>query len=244
MTLPRSSGCTRTSRTRPRRSPRLSTRTSSGYSTMPRTRCSRASSSTSVPARRLRVGGRRCVGQASAAGASAAASAAAWPPQPALEQPAPLSRLRSLAFAARRPRRQPGLAAGASAAGGVSGALPFAVASPVGLRRLVPAAFAVASSRRPSPGVPPALAALPDCSPDFALAGLSALARRRVLARLPPCRTSPRRRRSPCCRRTCPGPWRGGPVAQGLLDRGGEDLLAVLLGRRHLQRSLGTRAGP
>src|SRR6185437_14829316 len=59
MTLPRSSGCTRTSRPRPRRSPRLSTRTSSGYSTMPRTRCSRASSSTSVSARRLRVSGRR-----------------------------------------------------------------------------------------------------------------------------------------------------------------------------------------
>src|SRR5260370_713827 len=47
MTLPRSSGCTRTSRTLPRRSARLRTRTSSGYWTMPRTRCSRASSSTS-----------------------------------------------------------------------------------------------------------------------------------------------------------------------------------------------------
>src|SRR5258708_7093766 len=57
MTLPRSSGCTRTSSTRPLRSPRLSTRTSSGNSTMPRTRCSRASSITSVSARRLRVGG-------------------------------------------------------------------------------------------------------------------------------------------------------------------------------------------
>src|SRR5580693_1586546 len=47
MTLPRSSGFTRTSRTLPRRSARLRTRTSSGYWTMPRTRCSRASSSTS-----------------------------------------------------------------------------------------------------------------------------------------------------------------------------------------------------
>src|SRR5215472_11527065 len=47
ITLPRSSGCTRTSRTRPRRRPWLFTRTSSGWSTMPFTRCSRASSSTS-----------------------------------------------------------------------------------------------------------------------------------------------------------------------------------------------------
>src|SRR5580692_9599539 len=47
MTLPRSSGCTRTSMTLPRRRARLRTRTSSGYWTMPRTRCSRASSSTS-----------------------------------------------------------------------------------------------------------------------------------------------------------------------------------------------------
>src|ERR1700683_1172598 len=47
MTLPRSSGFTRTSSTLPRRSARLRTRTSSGYWTMPRTRCSRASSSTS-----------------------------------------------------------------------------------------------------------------------------------------------------------------------------------------------------
>src|SRR6202012_1780433 len=45
MTLPRSSGCTRTSSTLPRRSIRLTTRTSSGYATMPLTRCSRASSS-------------------------------------------------------------------------------------------------------------------------------------------------------------------------------------------------------
>src|SRR6202035_4394768 len=43
----RSSGFTRTSRTLPRRSARLRTRTSSGNWTMPRTRCSRASSSTS-----------------------------------------------------------------------------------------------------------------------------------------------------------------------------------------------------
>src|SRR5580700_6704325 len=47
MTLPRSSGCTRTSRTLPRRSILLATRTSSGCVTMPLTRCSRASSSTS-----------------------------------------------------------------------------------------------------------------------------------------------------------------------------------------------------
>src|SRR6516225_7402615 len=73
MTLPRSSGCTRTSRTLPRRSDLLATWTSSGYWTMPRTRCSRASSSTSGSAPRLvgrglrvggrrRLGGRRCVG--------------------------------------------------------------------------------------------------------------------------------------------------------------------------------------
>src|SRR5580700_6720089 len=48
MTLPRSSGCTRTSRTLPRRSILLITRTSSGCVTMPRIRCSRDSSSTSA----------------------------------------------------------------------------------------------------------------------------------------------------------------------------------------------------
>src|SRR5690348_9180662 len=57
MTLPRSSGCTRTSRTLPRRSDLLATWTSSGYWTMPRTRCSRASSSTSGLAGRLGVRG-------------------------------------------------------------------------------------------------------------------------------------------------------------------------------------------
>src|SRR3954469_24015722 len=46
MTLPRSSGCTRTSRTLPLRRRRARTWTSSGFSTMPRTRCSSASSST------------------------------------------------------------------------------------------------------------------------------------------------------------------------------------------------------
>src|SRR3569833_4310756 len=46
MTLPRSAGCTRTSRTLPLRRRRARTRTSSGFSTMPRTRCSSASSST------------------------------------------------------------------------------------------------------------------------------------------------------------------------------------------------------
>src|SRR5690242_10826893 len=46
MTLPRSSGFTRASRVRPRRVVTMSTRTSSGWSTMPRTRCSRASAST------------------------------------------------------------------------------------------------------------------------------------------------------------------------------------------------------
>src|SRR5690348_15883594 len=53
MTLPRSSGCTRTSRRLPRRSDLLATWTSSGYWTMPRTRCSRASSSTSGSTPRL-----------------------------------------------------------------------------------------------------------------------------------------------------------------------------------------------
>src|SRR5215472_8840695 len=59
MTLPRSSGCTRTSRTLPRRSDLLATWTSSGYWTMPRTRCSRASSSTSGSAPRVAVRGLR-----------------------------------------------------------------------------------------------------------------------------------------------------------------------------------------
>src|SRR6266536_2221187 len=58
MTLPRSSGCTRTSRTLPRRSARVATWTSSGYWTMPRTRCSRASSST-LPATPARFAARR-----------------------------------------------------------------------------------------------------------------------------------------------------------------------------------------
>src|SRR5689334_10460417 len=62
MTLPRSSGCTRTSRTLPRRSDRLATWTSSGYWTMPRTRCSRASSSTSGLAGRLGVRGHGLLG--------------------------------------------------------------------------------------------------------------------------------------------------------------------------------------
>src|SRR4028118_1287431 len=46
MTLPRSSGWTRTSRVLPRRLLSRSTVTSSGWSTMPLTRCSSASSST------------------------------------------------------------------------------------------------------------------------------------------------------------------------------------------------------
>src|SRR5690242_11649124 len=46
MTLPRSEGCTRTSRIEPRRSCLSRTTTSSGCSTIPRTRCSRASAST------------------------------------------------------------------------------------------------------------------------------------------------------------------------------------------------------
>src|SRR5689334_17378545 len=62
MTLPRSSGCTRTSRTLPRRSDRLATWTSSGNWTMPRTRCSRASSSTSGLADRLGVRGHGLLG--------------------------------------------------------------------------------------------------------------------------------------------------------------------------------------
>src|SRR5579863_1260456 len=63
MTLPRSSGCTRTSRTLPRRSARLATWTSSGYWTMPRTRCSRASSSTLGSVPRLGGHGRLGVGR-------------------------------------------------------------------------------------------------------------------------------------------------------------------------------------
>src|SRR5215467_7068141 len=55
ITLPRSSGWTRTSRTRPRRSPWLATLTSSGWSTMPLTRCSSASWSTSGAAVLARV---------------------------------------------------------------------------------------------------------------------------------------------------------------------------------------------
>src|SRR5215472_6023880 len=64
ITLPRSSGCTRTSRTRPRRRPWLFTRTSSGWSTMPFTRCSRASSSTSRLAVLLVARGRCVLGGA------------------------------------------------------------------------------------------------------------------------------------------------------------------------------------
>src|SRR5215469_15599282 len=64
ITLPRSSGCTRTSRTRPRRRPWLFTRTSSGWSTMPFTRCSRASSSTSRLAVLLAARGRYFLGGA------------------------------------------------------------------------------------------------------------------------------------------------------------------------------------
>src|SRR5206468_9705648 len=62
MTLPRSSGCTRTSRTLPRRSALVATWTSSGYWTMPRTRCSRASSST-LPAIPARFAARRLAGR-------------------------------------------------------------------------------------------------------------------------------------------------------------------------------------
>src|SRR5580692_6774575 len=62
MTLPRSSGCTRTSRTLPRRSGLVATWTSSGYWTMPLTRCSRASSSTSGSAGRLACRGLRVLG--------------------------------------------------------------------------------------------------------------------------------------------------------------------------------------
>src|SRR5215467_5130313 len=62
ITLPRSSGCTRTSRTRPRRRPWLFTRTSSGWSTMPFTRCSRASSSASRLAVLLAARGRCFLG--------------------------------------------------------------------------------------------------------------------------------------------------------------------------------------
>src|SRR5581483_2447355 len=62
MTLPRSSGCTRTSRALPRRRDLLATWTSSGYWTMPRTRCSRASSSTSGLAGRLGVRGHGLLG--------------------------------------------------------------------------------------------------------------------------------------------------------------------------------------
>src|SRR6201994_2365017 len=58
MTLPRSSGWTRTSRTLPRRIARVETWTSSGFSTMPLTRCSSASSSTSGLAARLTARGR------------------------------------------------------------------------------------------------------------------------------------------------------------------------------------------
>src|SRR5690554_4183213 len=66
MTRPRSSGCTRTSSSSPRRSEREVTVTSSGLSTTPRTRCSRASASIGLVGgllggrvrRRLLLGGR------------------------------------------------------------------------------------------------------------------------------------------------------------------------------------------
>src|SRR5262245_58988753 len=69
MTLPRSSGWTRTWSTRPLRRLRLLTSTSSGKSTMPRTKCSRASMSTSVSAARI---GRCGVGLRSRLGGHAA----------------------------------------------------------------------------------------------------------------------------------------------------------------------------
>src|SRR5215475_7168137 len=69
MTLPRSSGWTRTWSTRPLRKLRLLTSTSSGKSTMPRTKCSRASMSTSVSAARI---GRCGVGLRSGLGGHAA----------------------------------------------------------------------------------------------------------------------------------------------------------------------------
>ena len=48
ITLPRSSGCTCTSTVRPRRPVTISTRTSSGLATIPRTRCSTASATTAL----------------------------------------------------------------------------------------------------------------------------------------------------------------------------------------------------
>ena len=72
MTLPRSSGCTRISRVLPRRLVSRSTVTSSGWSTMPLTRCSSASSSTSYSA------GVSAGAGVSSAGASAAG--ASWRP--------------------------------------------------------------------------------------------------------------------------------------------------------------------
>src|SRR5271165_7251516 len=70
MTLPRSSGWTCTSTVRPRRLVTMSTRTSSGLSTIPRTRCSTASTTTELTggsafgfrgglSRRFRLGRRR-----------------------------------------------------------------------------------------------------------------------------------------------------------------------------------------
>src|SRR3712207_6484946 len=62
MTVPRSSGCTRTSSRLPRRESTSRTRTSSGFSTMPLTRCS--SAGRSAPSARVGAGTGRvlCVG--------------------------------------------------------------------------------------------------------------------------------------------------------------------------------------
>src|SRR5215472_5387522 len=247
MTLPRSSGWTRTSSTRPLRSPRLSTRTSSGNSTMPRTRCSRASSSTSVSARRLRAGGlgrrlRRGRGFGWRVGRVGR-------PGGALRRAAPGSADLGVTGLGVTGLGVTGLGVtGLGVTGlGVTGLGSAALGSAalgiaaLGIAALGSGALGVVSARL---GVLARLRlgrlvglARRGGSPAAPGGRLGVPARAGPGLFFPPSPTlspSPALPPSPALRG-------GGAVPQGLLDRGGEDLLPVLLRGRRLQRPLGTR---
>ena len=87
ITLPRSAGCTRTSRIDPRRSCLSRTVTSSGCSTIPRTRCSRASASIRIRPRssrrrRRRSSRRPCPRRVLGLGLRVGRGSSAWSPRP------------------------------------------------------------------------------------------------------------------------------------------------------------------
>src|SRR5215467_6671074 len=188
MTLPRSSGWTRTSRARPRRRPRLSTRTSSGYSTMPLTRCSRASSSTSGLAVRLAPGG---LG---------------------------VGLLRLLGRLGRAALLRGSLGRSVLSRG-------VRLRGRLGLGRAVLGAIRLVRAVRLRVGLLRCLVRL------AALRGRVGLRRRIRLGGVPGLGPAP-----------AAALGRGGAaVSQRLGRSGGEDLLAVLLGGRGLQRALGTR---